>query len=183
MFQLTLTAEKSREIPQLGHVESLKDLALVAGTITIQDDAGVLSALVLVGKGKAGTDRNLSADNTITTVEVLGEHVHRTTLSVGNTLTATKQLANDGSDSTATHQGETVASVRSDDVVLLGNSVLNTDSNSLLTSRQVAEAANLLLLVQTVGSHLHLSERLLVFSLAKQLFKALVAPYLMETIS
>jgi hypothetical protein len=51
VFQLTLTAEQSREVPQLGHVESLKDLALVAGTITIQDDAGVLSALVLVGKG------------------------------------------------------------------------------------------------------------------------------------
>lgn len=171
MFQLTLTAEQSREIPQLGHVESLEDLALVAGTITIQDDTGVLSALVLVGKSQTGTDGNLSADDTVTAVEVLGEHVHGAALSVGNTLAATKQLTNDGSDRTATHEGETVASVRSDDVVLLGNSVLNTDSNSLLTSRQVAETANLLLLVQTIGSHLHLSERLLVFSVTKQLLR------------
>lgn len=171
IFKLTLTAEQSREIPQLGHVESLKDLALVAGTITIQDDAGVLSALVLVGKGQTSTDGNLSADNTVTTVEVLGEHVHGATLSVGNTLAATKQLTNDGSHGTATHQGETVASVGGDDVVLLGDSVLNTDSNSLLTSRQVAETADLLLLVQTIGSHLHLSERLLVFSVTKRLLR------------
>jgi len=32
--QLTLAAEQSRELPELGHVESLEDLALVAGTVT-----------------------------------------------------------------------------------------------------------------------------------------------------
>lgn len=32
--QLTFATEKGREVPELGHVERLKDLTLVGGTIT-----------------------------------------------------------------------------------------------------------------------------------------------------
>jgi hypothetical protein len=48
-----------------------------------------------------------------------------------------------------------VAAVGSDDLVLLGDGVLNTASNSLLTGRQMAETTDLLLLVKTVGGHFH----------------------------
>ena len=68
---------------------------------------------------------------------------------------ATEKLTNDGLDGSTAHHGETVATVGSDDLVLLGDSVLNTASNSLLASRQMAETTDLLLLVQAVGSHLH----------------------------
>lgn len=165
-LKLTLAAKQSRKVPQLSHVEGLKDLTLVAGTVTVQNDTGVLAAGVLVGKSQASADRDLGADNTVATVKVLGEHVHRTALSVGDTLTAAEKLADDGSDGAATHHGETVASVGGDDVVLLGDGMLDTDSNGLLAGRQVAETADLLLLVQAIGSHLHLSERLLVLSTA-----------------
>lgn len=119
-----------------------------------------------MGKGQASADRDLGADNTVATVKALGEHVHGAALSVGDTLTAAEKLADNGSDRAATHHGETVASVGSDDVVLLGDGMLDTNSNGLLTGRQVAETADLLLLVQAIGSHLHLSERLLVLSTA-----------------
>jgi hypothetical protein len=99
----------------------------------------------------------LSANNAVATVEALGEHVHGATLAVGNTLTSTKQLANDGSNGTTAHQGEAVASVRGDDVVSFGDGVFDTDGDGLLPSRQVAETTDFLLLVQTVGSHFHLS--------------------------
>lgn len=160
-MQLTLAAKEGRQVPELGHVVSLEDLTLVAGTITVEDDAGILSSLVLVGKSKTSTDRNLSTDDTIATIETLGEHVHGTALAVGNTLTSAKKLANDGLDSSTTHQCETVASVGSDNVVLLGNGMFNTNSDGFLSSRQVAETSNLLLLVQTIGRHLHLSIMLL----------------------
>ncbi|KAI6757302.1 hypothetical protein HG531_003127 [Fusarium graminearum] len=72
----------SGKVPELGHVESLKDLTLVAGTITVEDNGSVLVVVVLVSKGKTSTDGDLSTDDTVTAVEALGEHVHGTTLAV-----------------------------------------------------------------------------------------------------
>lgn len=159
---VVLTAEEGREVPELGHVEGLEDLTLVGGTITVEDDGGVLAALVLVGEGKAGSDRDLGTDDTVTAVEAGGEHVHGTTLTVGDTLTATEKLTNDGANGTTTHHGETVATVGGDDVVLGGDGMLDTSGNGLLTGRQVAETTDLLLLVQAIGGHFHLSVELLV---------------------
>ncbi len=156
-IKLTLTAKQGREVPELGHVESLKDLTLVAGTVTVQDDGSSLAVVVLVGEGETSTNGDLGTNDTVATVEALGEHVHGATLSVGNTLTATEKLTNNRANGTSTHQGKTVASVGSDDVVLLCDGMLNADSDSLLSSRQMAETTDLLLLVQTVGRHLHLS--------------------------
>lgn len=155
--RLTLASEKSRQLPQLRHVERLKDLALVAGTVTVQDDGGLLAARVLVRKSQTGTNRDLSADDTVAAVEVLDEHVHRSTLAVGDTLASTEQFANDGSDSASSHQRKTVASVRGDDIVIFGDSMLDTDCNGFLTGGKVAETSDLLLFVQPIGGHLHLS--------------------------
>lgn len=82
----TLAAEESRQFPELSHVESLENLTLVAGTVTVQDNRGGLAAGVLVRESQTGSDGDLSTDNTVTTVEALGEHVHRATLSVSDTL-------------------------------------------------------------------------------------------------
>lgn len=153
----TFTAEQGREVPELSHVESLKDLTLVASTVTVQYYRSVLVAVVLVRKSQASTDGDLSTDNTVTAVETFGEHVHRTTLSVRNSLTPAQELTNDRSDGTSAHQSETVASVGSDYVVLLSQRMLDTNGHGLLTSGQVAETPDLLLLVQSVGGHFHLS--------------------------
>lgn len=154
---LTLASKESRQLPQFGHVERLEDLALVAGTVTVQDDGRLLAALVLVRESQTGTNRDLSANNTIATVEVLDKHVHRSTFAVSDTLASAEQFANDGPNSAASHQRKTVASVRGDDIVIFGDSVLDADCDGLLTGGKVAETSDLLLLVQPIGGHLHLS--------------------------
>jgi len=154
----TLTAEQNGEIPQLGHVEGFEDLTLVGGTVTVQDDGGVGLLVVLLGKSQTGTDGNLGADDTVTTVEVLGEHVHRATLAVGDTLATAQQLTDDRLDGTAAHQSETVATVGGNNLVLAGDSMLNTDSDGFLTGRQMAETTDLLLFIQAVGGHLHATD-------------------------
>lgn len=152
---LTLTAEDHGQIPELGHVEGLEDLTLVGSTVTVESEGDVLLAVVLVGEGETSTDGHLSTDDTVTAVEAGGEHVHGTTLAVCDTLATAEKLTNDGLDGGAAHHGETVAAVCGDDLVLLGDGVFNTASNGLLAGRQMAETTDLLLLVQTVGSHLH----------------------------
>lgn len=147
IWKLTLAPEKGGQLPKLGHVESLKHLTLVGSTITIQDNSSLLATGILLGKSQPGTDRHLSADNAVAAIKALGEHVHRTALAVRNTLTATKKLANDGAHSAASHIGETVASVRGDDIVRLVDRMLDTDGDGLLTGGEVAETPNLLLLV------------------------------------
>lgn len=153
----TLAAKESGQLPQLGHVESLKDLALVAGAVAVQDDGALLAAGVLVGKGQTGTDGDLRTDDTVAAIEVLREHVHGTTLAVCDALAATEQLANDGADGGAAHQGVAVASVGGDDIVFLADGMLDANGDGLLAGGKMAETSDLLLLVQPVGGHLHLS--------------------------
>ena len=83
--------------------------------------------------------------------------MHGTTLAVRDTLAAAQQLTNDRLDGTTAHQGETVATVGGDDLVGAVDSVLDTDGNGFLASRQVTETPDLLLLVQAVRGHLHTS--------------------------
>ena len=107
-------------------------------------------------EGKTSTDGDLGTDDTVTAVEALGEHVHGTALAVGNALAAAEELADDGRDGGAAHVGEAVAAVGRDEVVILRDRVLDADGDGLLPGRQMAEAPDLLLLVQPVGGHLHL---------------------------
>jgi hypothetical protein len=59
--------------------------------------------------------------------------VHRTTLAISNTLSATQQFADDRLDGSTTHQSETVASVGGDDIVFLGERVFDADGDGFLT--------------------------------------------------
>lgn len=85
---ITFTAEKNGEVPQLGHVESLEHLTLVAGSVTVETDGRVGLVGVLIRERKAGTDGDLCTDNTVSAIEALGEHVHRSTLSVSDTFSS-----------------------------------------------------------------------------------------------
>ena len=53
------------KVPEFGHVECLKDLTLVACTITIKSEhsGGLLE--VFYGKGNASVDGNLGTNNTM----------------------------------------------------------------------------------------------------------------------
>jgi hypothetical protein len=154
---VVLTSENARNVPELGHVVGLEDLSLVGGSVSVQGEAGVLLSLVLHGESNTGTDGNLGSDNTVSSVEVLSEHVHGSSLSLGDSVLASKKLSDDALDGGTTKVGETVATVGSDDGVLLGDRVLDTGSDSLLSSGKMAETTDLLLLVETVGSKLHTS--------------------------
>lgn len=151
----TLAAEDDRNVPELSHVEGLKDLSLVASTVTVKRKCHVVLTHVLVGESDSSADGNLCADDTITSVETSGEHVHRSTLAVCDTLSSSKQFTDDGPDCSSAHHGEAVAAVGGNDVVLLGDSMFDTDSDGLLSSRKMAETPNLLLLVESVRGHFH----------------------------
>ena len=86
----TFAAEKYGEVPELGHVECFKDLALVAGAVSVKADGGVVVVLVLIGERNARTNRYLSADYTITAIEAFCKHVHGSTFPVGNTFSSAK---------------------------------------------------------------------------------------------
>lgn len=128
---------------------------MVGSSVSVEGERDVVLALVLVGESDTCADRDLRANDSITAVETGREHVHGTTLSVGDTLATAEQLTDDGANGAAAHHGEAVAAVCGDEVVHLGDRVLDADSDSLLAGRQMAETPDLLLLVQTIGGHFH----------------------------
>ena len=75
------------------HVERLKHLALVGRTVTVHGERRVLFTMVLLREGKTSTKRHLRTDDTVASLESLGEDVHRTTLALGDTAYAAKKLA------------------------------------------------------------------------------------------
>jgi hypothetical protein len=155
----TLATKDDGQVPELRHVVCLEDLALVGSTISVQRKGNILLILVLARKGNTSANRNLGTYDTISTIEAGGKHVHGSTLAVRNTLSPAEQFANDGLDGCSAHKGEAVAAVGGDEMVLAVDGVLNSDGDGLLTSGQMAETSNLLLLVESVGGHFHASAR------------------------
>ena len=84
--------------------------------------------------------------------------MHGASLAVSNTFSATEQFANDGFDGSAAHESEAVAAVGGDDVVFFGEGVFDTDGNGFLSGGEMAETADFLLLVESVGGHFHTTE-------------------------
>lgn len=194
---VVLTDKDAGEVPELGHVESLKDLALVGSTVTVEGKSSGLFLVVLLGKGDTGADGNLlflarrmdekegtgawmkkkgtylGTDDTVTAEERRSKDVHRTTLTERHTVLSAHQLGNDTLDGTASENGKSVASVRGDDSVLVGDGGLHTDGNGFLADGKVAETPDKLLLVKGVGgllhsSHLNLHRGLVVVRRAKR---------------
>ncbi|KAH3661905.1 hypothetical protein OGAPHI_006084 [Ogataea philodendri] len=155
---VVLTSKNTWQVPQFGHVERLKHLTLVGSTISIQSEGTVWLVFVLVGKSKTGSQWHLGSHNTVSSVESWSVHVHGTTLTVGNTASLTHQLTQNLLDGGASHVGETMTSVRGDDIVISVNGILNTNGNGLLSNRKMAETSNLFGLVQGVGGHFHSSD-------------------------
>ena len=151
----TLATKQNRQVPQLRHVKRLEDLSLIARSVTIQRNRDILIPIVLVREGEPSADGHLRTDDAVATVEALGEHVHGAALAVGDALAAAQELADDLLDAGAAHQGVAVAAVGRDDVVLFGDCVLNARRDGFLARGEMAEAPDLLLLVESVGGHFH----------------------------
>ena len=144
---LTFAAEEDGEVPELSHVECFEDLALIAGTVSVQADGCVVVVLVLVGECNACTNGHLSADYAVAAVETFREHVHGSAFSVGNAFSSAKQLADNRSDGSAAHKGEAVTSVGGNDVVFFGYSVLYACCDGFLACGKMAETSDLFLFV------------------------------------
>jgi hypothetical protein len=153
----TLATEDDRQVPELCHVVCLENLTLVGSTVSVQSKGNVLLVLVLACECNTSTNGDLSTDDTVSTVESGGEHVHRATLSVRNTLSPAEQFTDDGLDGSSAHESEAVAAVGGDEMVLAVDGVLDSNGDSFLSGRQMAETPNLLLLVESVGGHFHAS--------------------------
>jgi len=114
------------------HVERLEHLTLVRCTITVHRKRAVLLALVLLRERRTRADRDLGTDDTVSTKEGRSEDVHGATLALGHASLATEELGEDSRDGAATKDSEGVAAVASDDTVVLLDTVLHTDRDSLL---------------------------------------------------
>jgi len=125
-------------------------LTLVACTVAVESECHVVLAKILICKRDTCADRDLSANNTVATVEAGREHVHRASLSVRDTLSLAQELANDRPNGTSSHHGESMTSVGGNEMVLLGDGVFDADGDSFLARGKMAETTNLLLLVQPV---------------------------------
>lgn len=121
------------------HVERLEHLSLVGRSVAIQRERTGLLAHVFLSKADTSADGDLGANDTVAAKEGRSEDVHRTTLSMRHADLAPEELANDTLDASATHDSEGMAAVRSDDAVVLGNSVLEPDRNSFLRVKTYAD--------------------------------------------
>jgi len=83
-----------RELPQLRHVETLVDLALVGSAVAEIGQADIVVAAIAVGEGEARAERNLRADDAVAAEEVFGqaEHVHGAALALGIAAAASGQF-------------------------------------------------------------------------------------------
>ena len=99
---VVLANEDTGQVPKFGHVERFENLTLVAGTVTIKREGGnIVFAGILLSESETGSKRNLGTDDTVSSEEGRGKDVHRSTLSVGHAVLATKELGQDTLDSSS----------------------------------------------------------------------------------
>ena len=141
---VVLDHEHGGQLPQARHVEGFVDLALVGRTLTEEDHRDVVALAVLVGKGDAGAERDLGADDAVAAVEALlqVEDVHRSALALGDAAGATGQLGHDGLGRHAADQRVAVAAVAGDDRILGPDGVIDADNDGFLADVEMAEPSD-----------------------------------------
>ncbi len=133
-----------RQLPQLGHVEALVDLALIGGAVAEIGQADVAVVAILVGEGDAGAERHRGADDAVAAVELLvaAEHVHGAALAVRIAVAASGQLRHDAARIHAAGQHVAVVAIAGDHLVAVPDGHLHADDHGLLADVEVAEAAD-----------------------------------------
>ena len=141
---VVLDDEDHRQLPEARHVEGLVDLPLVGRAIAEVGEGDVVVAAVLVGKGQAGADRDVGADDAVAAIELLllGEHVHRPALALGVARRPSGELGHDTLRVHAAGQHVPVIAVGRHALVAGLRRRLEADDDRLLADVEVAEAAD-----------------------------------------
>src|SRR3546814_12108307 len=142
---VVLEHEDDRQLPQLGHVEGLVDLALIGWAVAeiSASDPPVPGVFVLERQPRAY--RHLRPDDAVPAVEPVlhREHVHRAALAARNAGGAAGEFGHDDLGVDAIGQHMAVVAITSDDAVLADRERrLQTHSDRFLTDVEVAEAAD-----------------------------------------
>ena len=150
---VVLNYEKDGQLPELRHVEALKELAVVASSIAEESRcdgiaAGITKGIALVAAGKGGSQRNgnpLSDEGeTSQKMVFLREQVHRATATLAATCFLAKQLAHDLTGWNTGAQGVYVVAVgAAEPVVLALHGADDTRAHSLLAVVQMHESKHL----------------------------------------
>ena len=134
-----------RQVPQLGHVEGLVDLALVDRAVAHVGEADAAIVAILVPEGESRPQRHLRADDAVAAVEAMvdAEHVHRPALALGNAGRAPGQLGHDDLRVDAVGEHVAMVAVAGDDAVLADRQRrLEPDRDRFLPDIEVAEPAD-----------------------------------------
>src|SRR5690606_11895992 len=120
------------------------DLALVGGAIAEVAERDVVVAAVLLCERKPRAERNVSADDPMSAVEVLlhGEHVHRAALALGVAAAAARELGHHALGIHAASQHVAVVAGGGVHLITFLRAHLQTDDDALLTDVEMAEAAD-----------------------------------------
>ncbi len=142
-----------RQVPELGHIKALIDLALVGRAIAEIGRANLAVLLVLVREGEPGAERDLRAHNAVTAKELLvtGEHVHAPALAFGIAAFATGQFSHHPVRIHAGGQHVGVVAIAGDHLITLFESALHADDNRFLADIEVAEARDQTHAVELAG--------------------------------
>ena len=124
-----------------------------------------------MGKGEAGADRHLRADDAVAAEEILlaAEHVHRAALAVRIAAAAPGQLGHHALGVHAAGQHVAVVAIGGDDRVALLERRLHADDDRLLPDIEVAEAADQPHAVHLPGALLEAPDQQHVAVIAQQL--------------
>ena len=134
-----------RQVPQLGHVEGLVDLALVDRAVAEIGQAHPAVLGIFMLEREAGAERHLRADDAVPAVKAVvdAEHVHRPALAVGDARLAPRQLGHDHLGVDAVGEHVAMVAIAGDDAVLADrHRALEPDRDRFLADVEVAEAAD-----------------------------------------
>src|SRR5690606_5002655 len=136
--------EWTRPLPTRGCVEAFVAVALLGSAIAEIAERDFMFAAVAVGKGQPGAKRHLSTDVAVPAIKILllGEHMHRATLALGVSSTASGQLSHHATRAHAGCKHMTMVAIAGDDLIAFLQVHLHTDDNGFLADVKVAEAAD-----------------------------------------
>src|SRR4029077_11266246 len=124
-----------RQLPKFGHVEGFVHLPLIGGAVAEIRYADVLVAPILVRESEPGSERNLGADDAVTTEKFLlgAEHVHRATLAFGIARSPSGEFRHHHLRIHATGEHVAVFAIGGDDLIVGAPCRGHSNDNRLLT--------------------------------------------------
>ncbi len=141
--------EDAGEFVDAAEVEGFVEGTLVDGTVAEVAECDAVFLTVLGSPAETGGQRNVATDNRVTTEEILFfvEEVHGAALAVGASGDFAVEFGEERGEFHAARDGVAVVAVGGDDVILGAGGGDGADGDGFLADVEVAESADLLLLV------------------------------------